>query len=478
MSAFRLRSPLFALVRAASLALVCSAAAAQDDATESAPADAPLPSASATVDVDPSASDERIEERLGNILNATLWFEHLSVEAEQGIVFLQGRTREERYRDWASDLVRRTEGVVAVVNRIELAPRALTDMGPAREGLASLWEEFLRNAPLLLVAALCVLAAYGAGRGSTWALLRSFHRSGHTDLVRDLAARGAGLMVFTFGVYIALRVAGLTRLAATVLGGTGVFGLVLGIAFRDIAENMLASILLTRQQPFRRGDLVEIAGIEGVVQRLTARATVLMSLDGNHVQIPNSTVYKSAIRNFTSNPKRRIDFTIEIGQTDPVASAQEIALTVVSNHPAVLATPEPWVLAEALDGSVVRLRVYLWLDGSRHAWLKVRSSVLRLVKIAFQAHGISMPEHTREVIVAEGLPLHRAGAPEPEHVDTGPGRGHAPMPTPSPDETSVATHAEADLAPEERQIAALAAGARRPAGQDLLANSAPESGRA
>src|SRR5690606_11984013 len=103
---------------------------------------------------------------------------------------------------------------------------------------------------------------------------------GHTDLVRDLAARGAGLMVFTFGVYIALRVAGLTRLAATVLGGTGVFGLVLGIAFRDIAENMLASILLTRQPPFRLRDLVEIAGIEGVVQRLTARATVLMSLDG------------------------------------------------------------------------------------------------------------------------------------------------------------------------------------------------------
>jgi small-conductance mechanosensitive channel len=58
-----------------------------------------------------------------------------------------------------------------------------------------------------------------------------------------------------------LRVSGLTRLALTVIGGTGIAGLVLGIAFRDIMENFLASILISMQQPFRASDLIGVAGL-------------------------------------------------------------------------------------------------------------------------------------------------------------------------------------------------------------------------
>ena len=63
-----------------------------------------------------------------------------------------------------------------------------------------------------------------------------------------------------------LSVAGLTRLAATVLGGTGVVGLVVGIAFRDMAENFLASVLISIKRPFRIDDLIEVQGKKGFVQ--------------------------------------------------------------------------------------------------------------------------------------------------------------------------------------------------------------------
>jgi small conductance mechanosensitive channel len=261
----------------------------------------------------------------------------------------------------------------------------------------------------------------------------------------------------------------LTRLAATILGGTGVLGLVLGIAFRDIAENTLASILLTRQQPFRKGDLVLIDGIEGIVERLTVRATVLMTLDGNHVQIPNSTVYKSAIVNYTSNPTRRIDFTVGIGYNDAIARAQEIALSVISKHPAVLAEPEPWVLAEALGSAVVQLRIYVWLDGSRHSWLKVRSSIIRLVKLAFQEQGVSMPDEAREVVFPEGVPVHLIRGGQRRDGDTAlrarPNEG-------KPEAASVSTGAEAGLDAEAGSISAMARHARNPeSGEDLLTPS-------
>jgi small conductance mechanosensitive channel len=80
-----------------------------------------------------------------------------------------------------------------------------------------------------------------------------------SQLLREVLARAGGMLVMLAGLYLVLRIAGLTQLALTVVGGTGLIGLVLGIAFRDITENFLASLFLSLQQPFREGDLVEVA---------------------------------------------------------------------------------------------------------------------------------------------------------------------------------------------------------------------------
>lgn len=437
---------------------------------------APEADADTRIDVEVTARDPAIEQRISRILKASNWFRGSEVRVVEGIVFLEGWTDEETYREWAGSLARRTEGVVAVVNRIELTPRDFTDLRPALQGLERLWDSFLRSTPLILVSVFLVALAYFLGRAVTWALRKSFRRHGKGDLVRDITARAVGLLLFMFGVYVALRVAGLTRLAATILGGTGVIGLVLGIAFRDIAENVLASILLTRQQPFRKGDLVEIEGIRGLVQSLTIRATVLMSLDGNHVQIPNSTVYKSAIRNFTSNPTRRIDFTVGIGYGDSIARAQEVALAVISEHPAVLRVPEPWVLAETLGSAVVNLRVYVWLDGSKHSWLKVRSSVIRLVKRAFQQEGISMPDEAREVVFPDGVPVLISNSPGEREREEAP-KGQRRLEgggVECVEADTIATGAETGLQNEAEEIDQMATQSRTPeAGADLLNPRAP-----
>lgn len=243
-----------------------------------------------------------------------------------------------------------------------------------------------------------------------------------------------------------------------------------------MAENLLASLLLTRHQPFRRGDLVEIEGIEGYVQRLTVRATILMSLDGNHIQIPNSTVYKSAIRNYTSNPPRRIDFVVGIGYGDPIAHAQQMALEVLAQHPAVLREPEPWVLAESLGSAVVNLRVYVWLDGSKHSWLKVRSSVVRLVKRAFQEANISMPDEAREIVFPEGVPVrmleHSPNDPAPSPL-AGP-----PSATGREETTDISTSGEARLESDNATIQQLAQESRAPEGGMTSCTLTPPQARA
>lgn len=355
------------------------------------------------IDVSPSARDEDIRLRLQRVLEATEWFAAPAVRVEEGVVFLSGTAPSEELRKWAGDLARNTQDVVAVANRIEVVERSPWDFSRASSGIRTVWRDAQRMLPMLLFGVL-VLALF-LGASIMAARLSQGFLGGRVKprLLRSVISRAIGLFIFLLGVYILLRILGLTQLALTVVGGTGLIGLVVGIAFRDITENFLASLFLSMQRPFEKGDLIEVAEVTGYVQQLNMRTTIVMTLDGILVQIPNSTVYKSNLRNFTTNCNRREVFDVGIGYDDVISDAQEIARSVLNEHPAVLDDPEPSVLVNDLGTSTVNLRVYFWLDGSQHSWLKVRSSVIRLVKRAFQENGISMPDEAREIIFPRGV---------------------------------------------------------------------------
>lgn len=420
------------------------------------------------VDIEPTARDDEIRDRLESILDATNWFIRPQVEVREGVVFLTGEARTADHRTWAGDLARNTQDVVAVVNQMVLTQPSIWDFQPAFQELRNLWVGLVRSLPIigfsLLVLLVTWLVTKLAVRGARWA----FRHRLPSPLLNAVAGYAVGVLTFLIGLYIVLQVAGLTNVAMTVVGGTGLLGLVLGIAFRDITENFLASIFLSLQNPFRSGDLVEIAGVEGFVQALTTRATILMTLDGNHVQIPNATVYKSNISNFTSNPKRREDFLIGIGYEDSIADTQEVALKVLQEHPAVLKEPESLILVESLGSATVNIHIYFWIDGSQHSWMKVKSSVIRLTKRAFQSAGISMPDEAREMIFPQGVPVRMLDRDEDQKI-----AGAVPEPDRAAagvvESASISTRAEAGLSSEAQTIKEQAQDAWKPEdGENLL----------
>src|SRR5690606_16282934 len=306
--------------------------------------DSSKPEAPLKVDVAPLAEDRQIAERLDRILAATQWFEDSEVRVEEGVVFLSGRTSREEYKEWAGNLARNTQDVVAVVNRLRVIEGPWWDLAPAWVEVRSMGRDTVQSAPLIVLGLLLLVLTWYAARISIRIAGHVFQRRMSNQLLRQVAARAVAIPVFLIGLYLVLRIAGLTQMAATVIGGTGLAGLIIGIAFRDIAENFLASILISTQRPFAVDDLIEVDGFRGYVQSVTTRGTVLMMLDGNHVQIPNATIYKATIRNLTANPRIRQDFAVGIGYDDSIVRAQERALTVLREHPAVLDDPESLVL--------------------------------------------------------------------------------------------------------------------------------------
>ena len=416
------------------------------------------------VKVVPEASDAKIEERLQRILESTGWFEAASVSVHDGVVFLDGTTDTQEHRAWAGTLAEHTQGTVAVVNRIE----ANTDVGStferAGEEFKSFYHEVIRAWPLVALAALIILATWLIAGLVALVVRRMFARRIESPLLLSLVARVFAVPVFLLGVYFVLQFSGLTRLAITVLGGTGLIGVIIGFGLRDIAENFLASILLSVRNPFHSGDLIDVGGQTGVVQNLNVRSTVLLTLDGNQVQIPNSTVYKSVIKNYSSIPSRRAEFTVGIGYDSSSAKAQVLIAEVLQAHPAVLETPEPLVLVEELGPATVNLRIYYWFDSATYSPYKINSALLRQTKNALIKGGIELPDSAREVIFPKGVPVIQATGTTQASLEAEGGVEAAGV----ADEMSDSTASEGDLSNETMEMREHQAEGNLPEAQENL----------
>lgn len=356
-----------------------------------------------SISVVDTISDAPIQKRIQNILATSEWFSNLHTISSEGVVILSGSTRKQEYREWAGNIAARTEGVVAVINKIAIETEAQNSFSPVVRESQLLWRKTVKALPSLGVSCAVLLVFFIIARYVSALSLRLTQKKIPSLMLRRLIANLAAVPVIIIGIYLVLRITGLSKMATTIIGGTGLVGLVLGFAFKDIVENFLASMLISIQRPFRLGETIRVLDYTGVVQAVTTRGTVIMTLEGNHVQIPNTIIYKEAIVNFSANPHLRLDFMVGIGYDASISDAQRIALNVLVDHPAVLASPEPWVLAEALSAATVNLRIYFWVNNNVHNALKVKSAVIRNIKFAFLNENISMPDDAREVIFPQGI---------------------------------------------------------------------------
>lgn len=444
------------------------------------PPETPAP-AEGTIEVYTAVEDADIAERLRSILETTERYEDVQVRVREGVVFLDGVAQSESDKEWASKVGQRTEAVVGVVNdlevRVDVPP--WWDIGEAVDTLEAMARNVIRSLPMVGIGLVIFIITLFASKGVGLLAQRLLRQRIPNALVRSVIVKIFVLAVIFAGVYVFLQVSGLTRLAVTILGGTGVLGLILGFAFRDIAENFLASLLISIERPFRIGDTVNVADHTGVVRRVTTRGTLLIDFDGNHILISNSTVFKSTLTNFTTNPKMRVRFQIGIGYDADVSQAREIAVEVMRAHSAILDDPEPLVLVDTLGGASIVLEFAFWIDGQEYSKLKVRSSVMRQAVTAFDAAGISLPDEDREVIFANPLQVEMQRKSRLESDETTSASDPQDEPRPSAEErraAALSVEPDEDLKSEVGDLEQQARESRESeSGEDLLSDSEEES---
>ena len=423
---------------------------------------------------DQSISDAAIKERLSAIFAEIDGTEDIVVTVESGVVTLSGVVADPAIQQQAVRLANRVQGTVTLRNKLEVVDDVAQRLTPAVERLKTRIYNAIAMLPLLGVGLIVFLVVVTAGVlvariDSLWARLTP------NAFVADLVKQLITLAFVAAGLVLALDLIGATTLLGTLLGAAGIIGLAVGFAVRDTIENYIASIMLSVRQPFRPNEHIKIGAHEGHVVRLSSRATILMTMDGNHVRIPNAIVFKAEIINYTRNPQRRFEFVLGVNADADLKAALGTGLTVLTGIPDILSDPEPDGWIQSVGDSNVILWFGAWVDQDVHHYARTRSKAIRLVKDALEAGGFELPEPIYRVRLTE--------IPEAGRVALGSTKSATPSPTASspsqePDLKTTPEVVTPTIDPEAAQkdntiIEAVEAD-RAAGGEDLLKSNAPE----
>lgn len=350
--------------------------------------------------------DTKIEHHLEKVFKTTGWYPNLNVKVDEGLVILTGKIDSPEKKQWAFDIINKTEGVVAVIDQIDAHLNDGEIFKPAQTEVEKIYESVMRVWPYIvssIILFLFFLFISFLAKKITRKLLR---RSQKNQLLITAVANMVGISFLILGLYFSFKTSGLSGLAVTLLGGTGIISIGLGFALKGTFENYTSGIMISTKELLRIGETVNINGFEGVVQTVTTRGTTLMDYDGNNIVIPNSDVLNSVIKNLTRNPKMRTDFCVGIGYEDNIDLAFQVILNTLSGlSPSVLKDPEPIAAVDSLGAATVNLKVYFWFDAVQISLVKIRSLVLKNVKEALMEAHISMPDDAREVVFASPLKI-------------------------------------------------------------------------
>lgn len=335
--------------------------------------------------------DSEILNRIEKLLAEIDGYEAVTVSVSEGVVRVSGQVIDNAAQDRLTQIINRVAGTVAIENETEISGTLEERLAPAVDRITARTRNLLANGPIFLVAVTAFLLVAAGG----WLLttrIGIWTRLAPNPFIGDVYRAVARIMFILTGLVLALDIMNATALIGAVLGAAGVVGLALGFAVRDTVENFIASILLSLRQPFRPNDFVDIQGDQGTVARLTSRATILISPEGNHIRIPNATVFKGRIVNFTRDPNRRFGFDLGVDADADLAAALSTAVAALEAQPFVLDEPEVGAWISKVGDSNVVLTFTGWVDQTEVDFAKARGEAIRAAKMALEGAGFGLPE--------------------------------------------------------------------------------------
>jgi len=200
-------------------------------------------------------------------------------------------------------------------------------------------------------------------------------------------------LIVTIAIIAALNQLGIqtTSLVAIV----GAAGLAIGLALKDSLGNFAAGVMILLFRQFKAGDLIEAAGVLGVVESLNIFSTQLKTGDNKTIFVPNGKLIGDNITNYSTKPTRRVDLVIGVSYDADLSHVKSVLANILASEDRILKDPEPTIGVLELADNSVNFAVRPWVNAADY-W-GVYFDLHAEVKSRFDAEGIGIPYPQRDV---------------------------------------------------------------------------------
>lgn len=154
-----------------------------------------------------------------------------------------------------------------------------------------------------------------------------------------------------------------TASIVTVLGAAG---LTVGLAMKDSLSNVAAGVMLMILRPYKTGDFVTSGSVSGTIKEMGLFSTILETVDGIFVAVPNSSIFGGPVTNYSRNANRRADITVGIAYGDNLPQALKALQSFLEKNELILKDPAPQVLVADLADSSVELTLRFWTSSEKY----------------------------------------------------------------------------------------------------------------
>jgi small-conductance mechanosensitive channel len=215
-------------------------------------------------------------------------------------------------------------------------------------------------------------------------------------------------IVLLLGVIIVFTEIGFDPTSLALIGG----GLSVGIGFglQSIISNFISGIVLLFEQSLRPGDVVQVGGVIGTVDRLGIRSTIVRTYDNVSMIIPNETFFTSTVTTYThDNRITRLILTIGAGYNSDPKEVMEVLLQAAEEHGLVMKDPAPTVFFENYGVSSIDFHLAIWLEDPSYR-KRVPSDLRLMIWKEFARRGIEIPFPQQDIHIRSGIPWDKLAA--------------------------------------------------------------------
>ncbi len=214
-----------------------------------------------------------------------------------------------------------------------------------------------------------------------------------TDAKLDSKLRLVSGKVIKYSGYVVIVLTIFSKLGinfSAVLGAAGIAGIAIGFAAQTSISNIISGLFLISEKSINIGDYISVDSVTaGTVKSIDFLSVKLVTKENKIVRVPNETLIKSNLINFSQNKIRRLSVSVSISYDESLPRVREVLFAIAEKHPLALENPPPVFIVDSFGDSAIQVTLGVWTE--KEYFLDFQTSILISIHESFKKMGISIP---------------------------------------------------------------------------------------